>query len=49
VAYQIALAILDEVKDLEKSGIKIIQIDEPAFREGTPIKKKTGKVILIGL
>lgn len=40
VAYQIALAILDEVKDLEKSGIKIIQIDEPAFREGTPIKKK---------
>jgi 5-methyltetrahydropteroyltriglutamate--homocysteine methyltransferase len=40
VAYQIALAILDEVKDLEKSGIKIIQIDEPAFREGTPIKEK---------
>ncbi|MGE4546202.1 MAG: 5-methyltetrahydropteroyltriglutamate--homocysteine S-methyltransferase [Desulfurella sp.] len=40
VAYQIALAILDEVKDLEKNGIKIIQIDEPAFREGVPIKQK---------
>ncbi len=40
VAYQIALAILDEVKDLEKNGIKIVQIDEPAFREGVPIKKR---------
>ncbi len=40
IAYQIALAILDEVKDLEKAGIKIVQIDEPAFREGAPIKKR---------
>ncbi|MDK2862004.1 MAG: 5-methyltetrahydropteroyltriglutamate--homocysteine methyltransferase [Thermodesulfobacterium sp.] len=40
IAYQIALALLDEVKDLEKAGIKIIQIDEPAFREGAPIKRK---------
>lgn len=39
-AYQIALAIRDEVKDLEKEGIKIIQIDEPAMREGLPIRKK---------
>ncbi len=40
IAYQIALALLDEVKDLEKAGIKVIQIDEPAFREGAPLKKK---------
>ncbi len=40
IAYQIALALLDEVRDLEKAGIKIIQIDEPAFREGVPLKKK---------
>jgi 5-methyltetrahydropteroyltriglutamate--homocysteine methyltransferase len=36
---QIALAIRDEVTDLEKAGIKIIQIDEPAIREGLPLKK----------
>ncbi|WP_456464395.1 5-methyltetrahydropteroyltriglutamate--homocysteine S-methyltransferase [Persephonella sp.] len=40
IAYQIALALRDEVIDLEKEGIKIIQIDEPAFREGLPLKKK---------
>ncbi|WP_113738538.1 5-methyltetrahydropteroyltriglutamate--homocysteine S-methyltransferase [Blattabacterium clevelandi] len=39
-AYQIAWAIRDEVESLEKSGIKIIQIDEPAIREGLPLKKK---------
>ncbi|AER40787.1 MAG: 5-methyltetrahydropteroyltriglutamate--homocysteine S-methyltransferase [Flavobacteriales bacterium] len=39
-AYQIALAIRDEVKSLEDSGIRIIQIDEPALREGLPLKKK---------
>ena len=37
---QIALAILDEVLDLEKAGIKIIQIDEPAIREGLPLRKE---------
>lgn len=37
--YQIALAILDEVQSLEKAGIKIIQIDEPAIREGLPLRK----------
>lgn len=36
---QIALAIRDEVSDLEKAGIKIIQIDEPAIREGLPLRK----------
>lgn len=39
-AYQIALSIRDEVIALEKSGIKIIQIDEPAIREGLPLRKK---------
>ncbi|MEB0014321.1 5-methyltetrahydropteroyltriglutamate--homocysteine S-methyltransferase [Glaciimonas sp. Gout2] len=37
-ALQIALALRDEVHDLEKSGIGMIQIDEPAFREGLPLK-----------
>jgi 5-methyltetrahydropteroyltriglutamate--homocysteine methyltransferase len=37
---QIAIAIGDEVKDLEKAGINIIQIDEPAFREGLPLRNK---------
>lgn len=37
---QIALAIRDEVTDLEKAGIRIIQIDEPAIREGLPLRKK---------
>lgn len=39
IANQIALAIRDEVKDLENSGINIIQIDEPALREGLPLRK----------
>jgi 5-methyltetrahydropteroyltriglutamate--homocysteine methyltransferase len=37
---QIALALQDEVLDLEKNGIKIIQIDEPALRENLPLRKK---------
>lgn len=40
VARQIALALRDEVKDLENHGIHIIQIDEPAFREALPLRKK---------
>ncbi|HZV12444.1 MAG TPA: 5-methyltetrahydropteroyltriglutamate--homocysteine S-methyltransferase, partial [Candidatus Kapabacteria bacterium] len=36
---QIALAIRDEVVDLEKAGIGVIQIDEPAIREGLPLRK----------
>ncbi len=39
VCSQIALAIRDEVKDLEAAGIRIIQIDEPALREGLPLRK----------
>jgi 5-methyltetrahydropteroyltriglutamate--homocysteine methyltransferase len=38
-ALQIALAIRDEVADLERAGIAIIQIDEPAFREGLPLRR----------
>lgn len=36
---QIALAIRDETLDLERAGIQIIQIDEPAFREGLPLRR----------
>jgi len=36
---QIALAIRDEVCNLESAGIRIIQIDEPAIREGLPLRK----------
>lgn len=43
---QIALAIRDEVVDLEKAGIKIIQIDEPAIREGLPLRRSDWKAYL---
>lgn len=39
VCKQIAVALSDEVLDLEKAGIKVIQIDEPAIREGLPLKR----------
>ncbi len=38
-AEQLALAIRDEVQDLEAAGIKIVQIDEAAFREGLPLRR----------
>src|SRR5216117_2399436 len=38
-AKQLALAIRDEVLDLEKAGIRVIQIDEPALREGMPLRR----------
>ena len=43
---QIALALLDEVLDLEKNGLKIIQIDEPALREGLPLRKNEWNLYL---
>jgi 5-methyltetrahydropteroyltriglutamate--homocysteine methyltransferase len=43
---QLALAIRDEVSDLEKAGIKVIQIDEPAIREGLPLRKKDWQAYL---
>ena len=39
IAKQIALALRDEVDDLQKAGIGIIQIDEPALREGLPLRQ----------
>jgi 5-methyltetrahydropteroyltriglutamate--homocysteine methyltransferase len=44
--WQIALAIRDEVLDLENAGIKIIQIDEPALREGLPLRQEKWKEYL---
>ena len=38
-AKQLALAIRDEVRDLEAAGIRVIQIDEPALREGLPLRR----------
>lgn len=40
VAYQIALALRTEVEALETAGISIIQVDEPALREGLPLRKE---------
>ncbi|PCH96019.1 MAG: 5-methyltetrahydropteroyltriglutamate--homocysteine S-methyltransferase [Gammaproteobacteria bacterium] len=46
VATQIALAISDEVEDLIAAGIDIIQIDEPAIREGMPVKQSQWQTYL---
>jgi 5-methyltetrahydropteroyltriglutamate--homocysteine methyltransferase len=40
VSKQIALAICDEISDLQSEGIKIIQVDEAAFKEGYPVRKE---------
>ena len=45
-AHQIAWAIRDEVVDLERAGIAIIQIDEPAIREGLPLRRAGWKPYL---
>ncbi len=39
VSKQIALALSEEIEDLQSAGIKIIQVDEPAFKEGYPLRK----------
>jgi 5-methyltetrahydropteroyltriglutamate--homocysteine methyltransferase len=39
VSKQIAVALSDEIDDLQKAGIKIIQVDEAAFKEGYPLRK----------
>ena len=46
VCKQIALAIRDEVSDLEKAGVRIIQIDEAALREGMPLTKAEAEIYL---
>ncbi len=40
VAYQIAEALRDEVRDLAEAGIPAVQVDEPAFREGLPLRRR---------
>ncbi|MHB1567332.1 MAG: 5-methyltetrahydropteroyltriglutamate--homocysteine S-methyltransferase [Acidiferrobacter sp.] len=45
-ALQIAFAIRDEVVDLERAGIRVIQIDEPAVREGLPLRPRDHKAYL---
>lgn len=40
VAYQIAMALRHEIEQLEANGIRVIQVDEPALREGMPLKEK---------
>jgi len=44
--YQLALAIREEVLDLEQAGINVIQIDEAALREGLPLRKSQWKEYL---
>lgn len=44
--YQLALAIRQEVLDLERAGIRIIQIDEAALREGLPLRRSQWKTYL---
>jgi 5-methyltetrahydropteroyltriglutamate--homocysteine methyltransferase len=46
VCRQIAFALRDEVTDLERAGIGVIQIDEPALREGLPLRKRDWKAYL---
>ncbi len=39
-ALQLALALRDEIRDLEAAGIRVIQVDEPAFREALPLRRQ---------
>jgi 5-methyltetrahydropteroyltriglutamate--homocysteine methyltransferase len=43
---QIALVLRDEVLDLEAAGLHLIQIDEPAIREGLPLRRATWQAYL---
>ena len=44
--FQLALAIRDEILDLEAAGCRVIQLDEPALREGLPLRKADGSEYL---
>ncbi len=44
VAAQLALCLQDEIRDYEAAGIRIVQVDEPAFREMAPIKRRDWEV-----
>ncbi|WP_018692834.1 5-methyltetrahydropteroyltriglutamate--homocysteine S-methyltransferase [Algicola sagamiensis] len=46
IAFQIAKVLRKEIQDLEKAGAQIIQVDEPAFREGLPLKHSQWKAYL---
>jgi 5-methyltetrahydropteroyltriglutamate--homocysteine methyltransferase len=46
VAREIALALRDEIQDLEAAGINIIQVDEPAFREAMPLRERDRQAYL---
>ncbi|EAT14712.1 5-methyltetrahydropteroyltriglutamate--homocysteine S-methyltransferase [Desulfuromonas acetoxidans] len=46
VCRQLALAVRDEVQDLEQAGIQLIQIDEAALREGMPLRKDEAETYL---
>jgi 5-methyltetrahydropteroyltriglutamate--homocysteine methyltransferase len=39
IAFQLALALREEIADLEQAGARVIQVDEPALREGLPFKR----------
>ncbi|TFG73136.1 MAG: 5-methyltetrahydropteroyltriglutamate--homocysteine S-methyltransferase, partial [Anaerolineales bacterium] len=41
IAYQIALALRDEIHELEEAGARAVQVDEPALREGLPLSPDT--------
>jgi 5-methyltetrahydropteroyltriglutamate--homocysteine methyltransferase len=43
---QLALALNDEVVDLERAGLRVIQIDEPALREGLPLRRSQWQTYL---
>ncbi|MFN3594913.1 MAG: 5-methyltetrahydropteroyltriglutamate--homocysteine S-methyltransferase [Thiobacillaceae bacterium] len=45
-ALQIALALRDEILDLEAAGIQVIQVDEPAFREALPLRARDREAYL---
>ncbi|MDM5271755.1 5-methyltetrahydropteroyltriglutamate--homocysteine S-methyltransferase [Sulfurovum sp. zt1-1] len=44
VSKQIAVALSDEIDDLQNAGIKIIQVDEAAFKEGYPLREENIKI-----
>jgi 5-methyltetrahydropteroyltriglutamate--homocysteine methyltransferase len=46
VAWQIALALREELRDLEAAGIRVIQVDEPALREGLPLRRSDWQTYL---
>ncbi len=46
IAFQIALALREEIADLEATGARIVQVDEPALREGLPLKEERAATYL---